>query len=226
MAKIRGKIRGKIQIWLRNLLPLLVVIVMIVFIVVFIVVFIDIVYLWLKDSYLLCKVSKVAQIIAYTGPFIIGMAALSTYWQNSSLKRMEFIDQVYKEFDDIADLYDLLIANPKLNIEHNSPEPESQDNENALINALTLFDKILNYYEQNLINNETLSYIAAEVLDFYQHIGVEQYITNIHNIYEYDNKRYIDDIRFYSGLGELGKICSKQFISPKNKFKRFWWHIF
>src|SRR5271169_6620593 len=34
----------------------------------------------------------------------------------------------------------------------------------ALDRALTLFDRIDNYYKQNLIDNETLSSIAAEIL--------------------------------------------------------------
>ena len=127
---------------------------------------------------------------------------------------MEFIDQVYKELDedkDIADLYDLIIEDEKLKIPVKSP------NEPALIKALTLFDRILNYYEQNLINKETLSYIAAEILDFYNHPGVIGYINDIHKKYEYDKKGYKEDIRFYSGLLELGKICSEKYLLKETK---------
>jgi len=142
------------------------------------------------------------------------MVALSTYLKNSSIKRMEFIDQVYKELDedkDIVGLYDLLIEDKNLKI------PPKSQNEPALIKALTLFDRIINYYEQNLINKETLSYIAAEILDFYNHRGVIDYINDIHKKYEYDRKGYEKDIRFYSGLLELGKICSEEYLMKGSK---------
>jgi hypothetical protein len=171
-----------------------------------------IVYLLVKNS--LCEANKVSQIIAYGGAFIAGMVALSTYLKNSSIKRMEFIDQVYKQFDedkDIDDLYDLLMEDKNLKIPLKSP------NEAALIKALTLFDRILNYYEQNLIYKETLSYIAAEILDFYNHPGVIDYINDIHKKYEYDKKGYKEDIRFYSGLEGLGEICSKKYLIKGSK---------
>jgi hypothetical protein len=188
------------QIW-RTWLPL----VSIVFLIV-------VVCVWVKIS--LCEANKLSQICAYAGGFIAGMVALSTYLKNSSIKRMEFIDQVYKELDedkDIVGLYDLLIEDKNLKI------PPKSQNEPALIKALTLFDRIINYYEQNLINKETLSYIAAEILDFYNHRGVIDYINDIHKKYEYDRKGYEKDIRFYSGLLELGKICSEEYLMKGSK---------
>jgi len=164
-------------------------------------------YLLFKTS--LCEANTVSQIIAYAGAFIVGMVALSTYLKNSSIKRMEFIDQVYKSFDEDEDIYglhDLLMEDDNLKIPLKSPH------EPALIKALTLFDRILNYYEQNLINKETLSYIAAEILDFSKHPGVIEYINDIHKKYGYDKKRYKEDIRFYSGLKELEKICTKKYL--------------
>ena len=189
------------QIWRRAWLPL--VIVLSVFSPI-------IVYLLFKTS--LCEANKVFQVIAYVGAFIAGMLALSTYLKNSSIKRMEFIDQVYKKFEnkDIEDLYDLLMEDKNLKIPLKSP------NEAALIKALTLFDRILNYYEQNLINKETLSYIAAEILDFYNHPGVIDYINDIRIAYEYDKKGYKEEIRFYA-LKELGRICSKKFLMKRRK---------
>lgn len=167
---------------------------------------------------LVCDADKVYQVIAYAGAFIAGMVALSTYLKNSSIKRMEFIDQVYKEFDEdeeIDKLYDLLVGDKNLRIPLNSP------NEKALTKALTLFDRILNYYEQNLINNETLSYIAAEILDFYNHSGVKDYIKDSDKKYEYDEKGYIEDIRFYSGLRGLGEICKEKFLTKEAKMGEF-----
>lgn len=189
-----GKLR---QIWRRAWLPLV------------LITFIPGIFC-LSVGYSLCEANKVAQIIAYAGAFIAGMVALSTYLKTSSIKRMEFLDQVYKELDqdkDIVDLYDLLLADRTLQV-----PPDSQ-NEPALIKALTLFDRILNYYEQNLINKETLSYVAAEILDFYNHQGVIDYIHAIHKKYEYDKKGYKEDIRFYSGLLELGKLCSRRYLN-------------
>jgi hypothetical protein len=164
----------------------------------------------------LCEANKAFQIIAYVGAFIAGMVALSTYLKNSSIKRMEFIDQVYKEFeeDDITNLYDSLMKDKNLKI----PLESLNEHEPALIKALTLFDRILNYYEQNLINKETLSYIAAEILDFYNHPGVRDYIKDSHKKYEYDKKGYKEDIRFYSGLEGLGEICSsKKYLMKGSK---------
>jgi hypothetical protein len=103
----------------------------------------------------------------------------------------------------------LLMEDENLKISPKSP------NEPALVKALTLFDTILNYYEQNLINDEALSYIAAEVLDFYNHPGVRNYIRDTHKKYKYDEKGYRPDIRFYYGLEKLGKICSKKFLMNK-----------
>jgi hypothetical protein len=62
-----------------------------------------------------------------------------------------------------------------------------------------------------------LSYIAAEILDFYNHRGVIDYINDIHKKYEYDRKGYEKDIRFYSGLLELGKICSEEYLMKGSK---------
>ncbi len=121
-----GKMR---QIWRRTWLPLVLMFFSL-----------PIVYLLAKNS--LCEANKVSQIIAYAGAFIAGMVALSTYLKNSSIKRMEFIDQVYKQFDeekDIDDLHDLLMEDKNLKIPLKSP------NEPALIKALALFDRILNY---------------------------------------------------------------------------------
>ena len=170
-------------------------------------------YLLFKTSF--SEGDKVFQIIAYVGAFIAGMVALSTYWKNSSIKRMEVIDQVYNQFDDdedISKLYDLLMEDKNLKI------PLKSSNEQALIKALTSFDRILNYYEQNIINTETLSYIAAEILDFYNHPGVIDYINDIRIFYEYDKEGYKEEIKFYA-LKELGDICSKKFLTKEAKLK-------
>ncbi len=190
----------------------------------FTIIFLVIAYLWITVSS--CETSKVPQIIAL-GPVIIGIAALSAYLKNSSIERMKFIDKVYKKFDapDIAELHDKLIEDKDGNLKFVPSLPHLKD-ELALIRALTLFDQILNYYEQDIINNETLSYIAAEILDFYNHRGVIAYIEDIHKKYEYAEKRYIDDIKFYSGLLDLGPKCEKKYLEPTNKFLRFWKRIF
>lgn len=114
---------------------------------------------------------------------------------------------------DITKLHSLLIEDKDLNIPLKSVKEPDDDNELALIKALTLFDRICNYYEQKIINKKSLSYISAEILDFYTHKGVMDYIKESHKYYGYDKKGYEYDIRFYSGLGELGKICREQFIS-------------
>lgn len=196
------EMRGKLQIWRRVWLPLVIVLSVLSPIIVYL----------LPKTYL-CEDNKVFQIISYVGAFIAGMVALSTYLKNSSIKRMKFIDKVYKKFEneDIENLYELLMEDKNLKIPLKSP------NEPALIKALTLFDRILNYYEQNLINKETLGYIAAEILDFYNHPGVIEYIKNIHKKYEYDKKGYKKDIRFYSGLKGLGDICSKKYLMKGSK---------
>jgi hypothetical protein len=142
------------------------------------------------------------------------LSAYKTYKIDSSIKRLEFIDQVYKIFDDdedITKLQDQLVKEPELKIPLNS----NSQNERALIKALTLFDRICNYYEQEIINDATLSYIAAEILDFYNHKGVSDYIEESHKDYEYDKKGYIDNIRFYSGLKVLGQRCSEQFMDKR-----------
>jgi hypothetical protein len=200
---IRQKLRWIRQIWRWiqwNLFPS----------VLFFIVFVVIVYLLV--NFFSCDANKRYQIIAVIGALITGIAALSTYSKNSSIKRMEFIDRVYEIFDkneDIANLHDLLMEDENLKISPKSP------NEPALVKALTLFDTILNYYEQNLINDEALSYIAAEVLDFYKHPGVQDYIENIHQ--RYKKKGYKQDIWPYSGLKELEKLCSKKFFIKKSK---------
>jgi len=170
--------------------------------------------------YTLKIVKDIASIVASLG--VIGALwaawyAYKNYKINSSIKRMQFIDQVYKIFDDDEDirkLHDLLVEDPELKIPINSPE------EPALIKALTLFDRICNYYEQEIINNDSLSYIAAEILDFYNHKGVSDYIEESYKYYEYDKKGYKDPIRFYSGLKDLGQTCSKQFIRADRQDKR------
>jgi hypothetical protein len=188
------KIRQK---WRRIWLPLVLIV--------------SIVIAYILVKYFSCDIS---QIIVYAGGFIAGMVALSTYLKNSSIKRMEFIDRIYEIFDKdegITNLHNLLTEDKDLKIPFKSPH------EPALIKALTLFDTILNYYEQNLINDETLSYIAAEILDFSNLSGVKDYVKDIHKKYKYEEKKYIRDIWPYSGLDELGKICSKKFSMKKSE---------
>jgi hypothetical protein len=135
--------------------------------------------------------------------------ALCTYVRNSNIKQMEFIDNVYKEFDTnegIDILHRSLIEDESLEIEQNS------DREPALLEALTLFDKICNYYEFKIIDDKALSYIAAEILDFYRHNGVKKYISWSNEKHRYIQNRYKEDIWFYSGLNELGKICEEKFV--------------
>ncbi|MGO9375467.1 MAG: hypothetical protein ACLQBD_25725 [Syntrophobacteraceae bacterium] len=165
---------------------------------------------------ILKDVASIVASFAALGVIGVAVSAYKTYKINSSIKRLEFIDEVYKIFDDdtdITNLHSLLIEDEDLSIPLKSVKDPDDDNELALIKALTLFDRICNYYEQKIINKESLSYIAAEVLDFYTHKGVIDYIKESHKYYGYDKIGYKYDIRFYSGLGELGKICTEQFIS-------------
>jgi hypothetical protein len=161
-------------------------------------------------------VIKIMQIIAYfgaLGTFVAGIGILITYKKHNNIKRVEFIDQVYKMLDedkDIEKLHGLLIEDAELTIPLNSVH------EPALVKALTLFDRIYNYYEFKIINKKALSYIAAEILDFYNHNGVIEYIDNIHKHSQYENKGYIEDIRFYSGLQAIGEICTKKFITKQH----------
>jgi len=57
-----------------------------------------IVYLLFNSS--LCEANKISQAFAYISGFIAGTVALITYLENSSIKRMKFVDQVYKKFND------------------------------------------------------------------------------------------------------------------------------
>jgi len=155
-----------------------------------------------------CIFGIIKQIILYIVVVIGaggGFAALCTYLANSTIKRMEFIDEVYKKFDEdkIDDLHELLMEKKELKIPLNSKHAIT------LSKALGEFDRILNYYEQKLIKENDLKSIAAEILDFYGHAGVQKYIKDVYAKYEYDKRGFIEDIRFYSGLNDLGKICQK-----------------
>jgi len=62
-----------------------------------------------------------------------------------------------------------------------------------------------------------LSSIAAEILPFYCHPAVKEYIDNIHSEYKYKERGYKKKIRFYSGLESLGKICEEKYIIKKDR---------
>jgi len=140
------------------------------------------------------------------GVFIAGIAgiqAVLTYWNNSALKRMEFIDNIYKEFDEDKDLLKLekdLLANKSIKYGSKS--------ERALIKALGLIDRIYNYYLENIIDDATLSCIANEILFFYRNKGVNEYIAKVWADYEFHD--IDEDIRYYSGLKILGEKCENK----------------
>jgi hypothetical protein len=131
--------------------------------------------------------------------------ALFTYWKSVSLKRIEFIDSIYNQFEvnEIDEFYASVLENEDLEI--------TDDNEGTLIKVLTLFDRICNYYEQKIINDKALEYIACELLDFYQHKNIRKYVDKIQN--EYLKKGYSNKIIFYSGFIDLGLLLSKSYIN-------------
>lgn len=128
---------------------------------------------------ILSIVASVMTIIGIVVGFITAIIAICTYKKNTATKRVGFIDELYDQIDKEENFkfYDLLLENDKLTI-----IPKS-DNAYLLEKLLTSFDKVCNYYEQKIINEKSLSYIACEILDLYNHPSVREYIDNLHKKY-------------------------------------------
>ena len=76
----------------------------------------------------------------------------------------------------------------------------TDDNEGTLIKVLTLFDRICNYYEQKIINDKALEYIACELLDFYQALKILENMLTTQNEYF---QKLSNKIIFYSWIYKL-----------------------
>ncbi len=141
---------------------------------------------------ILSIVASVMTIIGVVVGFITAIIAICTYMKNTATKRVGFINELYDQIDKEENFkfYDLLLENDKL-----KSIPKSE-NAYLLEKLLTSFDKVCNYYEQKIINEESLSYIACEILDLYNHPSVMEYINNLHE--KYINKKYNN---IYSGVG-------------------------
>jgi hypothetical protein len=153
--------------------------------------------------------ASVMTIIGVVVGCITGIIAIFTYKKNTATKRVGFIDQFYDQIDREKNFkfYDLLLENDNLKI-----IPKSE-NAYLLEKLLTSFDKVYNYYEQEIINEKSLSYIACEILDLYNHPSVKEYIENLNK--KYINKKYSKDIIPYSGFLWLGKHLSDKYINRK-----------
>jgi len=105
--------------------------------------------------------NSLALIVASLVTIVGVIVALFTYRDSVAIKRVDFIKHLYSQFmnKDLYDFYGSLLENDTLEIAPNS------NNEYQLDRALTLFDEVCNYYEQGVIDNRSLSYIACEILD-------------------------------------------------------------
>ena len=145
-------------------------------------------------------IENIKDIVTIIG-FFIGLPAIIitflTYRKKVKLDQVKFIHKIYKEFDseEIANLYAKIIHGKLKKIKTNSPD------ESALCKVLAIFDNIYNYYEQGIINDEILSYIACEIIDFYDSALVSKYIEVVHN--DCLEKNFKEDIWPYTGLNEL-----------------------
>jgi hypothetical protein len=134
------------------------------------------------------------------------IVAVCTYRKANSIKRIEFINQLYSQFleKELYAFYGSLLQNPSLEIAENSREQYLSDK------TLTLFDEVCNSYEQRIINDDSLSYIACEILDFYTHPSVNAYLKETED--DYTKKKYLLEIRPYSGFSWLGEYLSGKYL--------------
>lgn len=141
------------------------------------------------------------------------IVAVATYRNDVVIKRAEIVNNLYGEFDnkDIDKFYGLFLANDTLKINPNS----NSKNEMQLNKILTLFDKVHNYYEQGIIDDKALSYIACKILNFYNHPCVIGYINKLNE--ECEKAGYSKDIRPFSGFTKLGRKLSKKYQKIKSK---------
>jgi len=164
---------------------------------------------FMKLSHSIEKIAKISTfIIAIIG---IVMAVL-TYQHDVSLKRLEIVHNLYDKFfePDVDSLYRLLDKNDTMSIVDNSWEDKELDK------VLTMFEKVYEYYEQGIINYRTLSYMAYEVLSFYEYPCVKKYVARSEA--DCDTWGWSKEIRPYDGFTKLGQLFTKRYVHKlKNK---------
>ena len=148
----------------------------------------------------------VIQIFSFVVATASVVIALYSYLRNNALKRVMFINQQYNKLaeKDMFEFYNSLMQNKVINIVKNSKE------EYMLTKLLTIFDNIANYYDRNILDDISVSYIACEILDIYNHPTVKDYVNNIFTAYK--EKGYSEDIIPYTGISYLGKILYKKYV--------------
>ncbi len=154
---------------------------------------------------------KIATIVA-AGVTSVGIViAILTYEHDVSLRRLEIVHNMYDKFfdADVESLYRLLDRDDTTTIVENSWEDKELDK------VLTMFEKVYDYYEQGIINDKTLSYMAYEVLTFYEHPSVIKYVhaTEI----DCDTSGWSKQIRPYYGFTKLGELFTKRYVHKIKK---------
>lgn len=157
--------------------------------------------------------SKVASISASfaTALGIIGGAvgafySIRTYMNNNSLRKIEIIHKLYNFFleKEMYDFYELIKSNKPFSVTEYEP---------IMNEALTYFDELEYHFSRKLIDEKSLEYFAAEILNFSKNDTVKKYIKDIEK--KYEKLEFHKDIVPFSGFTALVKR-----VNEKYKYKK------
>jgi hypothetical protein len=154
---------------------------------------------------------KIAKISTFIVAILGIVMAVLTYRHDISLRRVEIVHNLYDKFfeSDVDSLYRLLDKDDTTLIVENSWEDKELDK------VLTMFEKVYEYYEQGIIDDRTLSYIAYEVLTFYDHPCVIKYVAGTE--VDCDTSGWSKEIRPYYGFTKLGQLFTKRYVRKIKK---------
>ena len=150
-------------------------------------------------------------ILSVTG----GVVALVQWNDSNKLKRAEYVNNLFKEFNSNPDVKQVLY-NIDYDVKwYNSHFHNSGKLEQATDMALNYYSYICYLYESKLIKSKEFDFYRYQVERILKNSNVQNYLYNV-----YHNARYYKDEMSFAYLfryGEKNKFFNKEFYNPMSK---------